>query len=972
MAVRDTIVLTGGPSNAVELGRRDELSSLPSNVDRKLAPLSFNFDQLAALFAANGLEMNDMVTLSARHTGGYRRMGNAEHLLRNATSTSFVHHLKDLWKSPRGTVLRIEALALVAIILTFLLAAFGSCRRWSNRWILQKGFLAANALFMSLGIYIIGLMQSSPVKSEMYPIWCVSFLTLFGCVDSIAACNLDQKSQLWKMLYQLCLYCGYVLLMSITTVSNDVGNIAICTLSAITFIKGFHMSLALVLPSRQRNMLRMIENPMEHNFFRLYCDYRKKESLDSYKYVVHWPLDENEPNSNEVPWTWEWSNNGVITIDMIWRCSGKLPSYFWQCNGKLHFYVRRCSAKLSSYIWGCYPAETSSSDSNRRKGLHFDACKDLCLSFSLCHLLQRRFFGLKYVGHTSAFGSKCVGLGNANAYETEDSKDVQFSWLLLERDGITGYEWAFKVIEVELAFLYDVFYTSNAFLHYYQAKAASIWACASIIGICFVGVAAVIPGTRSTRRSSGATIVVDTTTADIIITLVILSFLTLLQVLQLIRCWTSNWARVAFACDFVRNQQNFHQKKNARCDDHSSEENVICDNHPEENASNGQAIMSPQSNSELAASWWRRQKIIRLVQTFAALPALGKLFRQSNSESCQLNNSTGNFFSGNCNEAAPTIDEEEDDLGVASSWRLRLKALLTRINWFEKYLWQNKLGQYSLVESISTRECKLVRAFFRWRLSRMLGWRYIEQVCREMWGSNTGDVVELHADVKEAIARVNPRVPIADDYTYNILLWHIATCYCELVERKKGSLFCQEPTAEGSNGEMLSPKSREEIEKKYRVATALSKYCAYLFVSAPQLLPGQYMKTKSLYEAVVQDARTLLHGAKDKLEAMRRAECEHREEGRPGTDAFLTGVRMGKYFQDMSDVSQRWEELADLWVAALVYAAPSDSVEEHVRHLSMGGEFITHLWAFLSHAGILKWETTGPSEWPGSPPGLYY
>jgi len=90
----------------------------------------------------------------------------------------------------------------------------------------------------------------------MYPIWAVSLLTLFGCIDPVTTYNgLDYKGPLSKVIFQLCLYCGYVLLMSISTISSVVGNLAICVLTAITFIKGFHRSLALVLPSGQRSKL---------------------------------------------------------------------------------------------------------------------------------------------------------------------------------------------------------------------------------------------------------------------------------------------------------------------------------------------------------------------------------------------------------------------------------------------------------------------------------------------------------------------------------------------------------------------------------------------------------------------------------------------------------------------------------------------------------------------------------------------
>jgi len=166
-----------------------------------------------------------------------------------------------------------------------------------------------------------------------------------------------------------------------------------------------------------------------------------------------------------------------------------------------------------------------------------------------------------------------------------------------------------KLVETELAFLYDVLYTSNAFLHYYEAKSASIWAFASLIGIFFVGTTvAVVPRARAAPRHAsfpaGSTFV-DTTVADLVITGVILASLALLQVLQLLRCWTSNWAKVSFARD--------------------------C------------------------------SKIFRWV--------IGKF-----------------------------------------GWRMRLRASLIKIDWSDKYqyLWQNKLGQHSLMESITVggiRDC---------------------------------------------------------------------------------------------------------------------------------------------------------------------------------------------------------------------------------------------------------------------------
>ncbi|XP_062188326.1 peroxidase 51-like isoform X2 [Phragmites australis] len=85
MATRDVIALAGGPSYAVELGRLDGLSSTASSVNGKLAPPSFNLDQLTALFATNGLSQADMIALSAGHTVGFAHCNTFSGRIRGPT-----------------------------------------------------------------------------------------------------------------------------------------------------------------------------------------------------------------------------------------------------------------------------------------------------------------------------------------------------------------------------------------------------------------------------------------------------------------------------------------------------------------------------------------------------------------------------------------------------------------------------------------------------------------------------------------------------------------------------------------------------------------------------------------------------------------------------------------------------------------------------------------------------------------------
>ncbi|RLN28801.1 hypothetical protein C2845_PM05G02560 [Panicum miliaceum] len=767
----------------------------------------------------------------------------------NATSRSFSHELRDLWNSARGTVLRIETLALVAMVLSFFLAAFGSCRRKSNSWFIQKGFLAANALFLSLGTYTIGLMQSSQVKSEMYPLWAVSLLALLCCVDSAAASSLDSRSQLWKMLYQLCLYFGYVLLLSISTISSDIGNRAICLLAAVTFFKGFHRSMALVLPSSMRNMVKEIPKSRQ-NFSFMHPDEEKYLLVDA-------GLD-------------------IMTTG---------HSRYTDMGGMAS--VRFQESRLESEL---------------------NACKDMCVSLSLSHLLHRRFLGLNSVKPTM------------------DNRGVE--------PLVKNYERALKLVETELAFLYDVLYTSNAFLHYYEARSASIWAFASLIGICFVGTTVVVvPRARATPRhaSSPGNTFVDTT------------------VLQLLRCWTSNWAKVSFARDCKR--------------------------------------ISRYRNDELLA-----------------------------------------------------IKNEDLSWGM----RLRASLIKIDWSDKYQYLWQNKLGQHSLMESITvagSRDCGGpcfsgfpsnpclcfclcfylcflgILTFSILKVLEVFGLQYIRREVREMFRGSCsigGGAIEFHADVKASIGdfvsekirgdeisgwasskvesnstelgglflkyvpelrhRLSTLFEDGDDDEVGvpcILMWHIASCYCQHAQQ-------QQQHDDDSNGGFSQRMG--DNKKNHGVAMALSKYCAYLVVSAPRLLPGRSDNTKKLYAGVRDVAIWSIKSTNgDKLQAMESFDPSKYSNYCSDKNGFYSaeyrvlmgsaiiyeaGVVLGKGLQSMP-AADRWEMLAEFWVKALLYAAPSDKAEEHMQHLAQGGELITHLWALLYHAGVHRWHLDPPQAGQG-------
>ena len=49
---------------------------------------------------------------------------------------------------------------------------------------------------------------------------------------------------------------------------------------------------------------------------------------------------------------------------------------------------------------------------------------------------------------------------------------------------------------------------------------------------------------------------------------------------------------------------------------------------------------------------------------------------------------------------------------------------------------------------------------------------------------------------------------------------------------------------------------------------------------------------------------------------------------------------------------ERWRVISKVWVEMLGYSAISCKTYFHAKQLSMGGEFLTHIWLLMAHMGI--------------------
>lgn len=282
--------------------------------------------------------------------------------------------------------------------------------------------------------------------------------------------------------------------------------------------------------------------------------------------------------------------------------------------------------------------------------------------------------------------------------------------------------------------------------------------------------------------------------------------------------------------------------------------------------------------------------------------------------------------------------------------------------------WQKKIGQHSLLKDLHSRS---VTSFAVDVMGSLLSvfQRFLSYVPAfprgiDHPGVKEPDLIPLTKDVKLAIAQTliasngklsngvsslirhnfsafwacQQEIPVK-----NLLIWHIATEYCDIAQSfRTAELECL----------VLSHivSSLPCFKKKQTVAREISKYCAYLMAFVPELLPDHHLETTRCFHEVRKDALNLLHEDRS-LESkyIKMKSYDQQDE-----TAFGLGIRLGKKLEEIEDDVRRWDILADLWAEMILYIAPSDNAKDHIQHLANGGEFLTHLWALLTHAGILE------------------
>ncbi|CAM0952513.1 unnamed protein product [Alopecurus aequalis] len=718
--------------------------------------------------------------------------------------------------SDNGDKLTFAALlVVVGVLALFLLHVLGTLRRRSSHKLVHGVVMGTYTLSYLLVSYTFGLMQESKYYVEEFPVWGVSLLMLLGGTDNLMACNLDDVEN-WKIFHvKHLLKAGFV--VYILSVFGDVKEyriplwaiLVINLLQSYVRIKSMRMASKSYLLSKT---VKPIADYMEHEKQLQLASGKRPDpkSMKGYRYVVagEHRLEKHLERLEEEARERELDDLKFITVEQIYECKGRLLG----SEGDLEL-------------------------------------KDLCLSMALAKMLNRRFAGVKLV-----------------EADLEETKDFVFQGLVGEDK---SYGRAFRVIEVELGFVYDLYYTRYPYMYH---KARYLALCLPFVMVCLCSWLTYVLFERH-RKLPARTHLRNT--------LFLMAVVTFLEAFQLGLHMTSGWFKVAFIRSYV-------------------------------------------NKPALQRSCWFPDRLIGL------------------------------FF--------------------------RLEVLRP---------WAERLGQYSLL-----RNCNRIP-----RRINCLHYVTLSLVDKTKKGRKKEKLVKLSKQVKQAVVDsliegnghltngvrslrsngVHEKLSWACDgnVTNTILVWHIATAICknqlDAAMPKKGwglskvvsclSKYCCACT--NKLDVSVSEEDHAKITTASEVASSLSQYCAYLIAFAPDLLPDHSFDSTSILDRSIKDVSELLgslKGAK-KLEA----KCEQwMEMDDTATDRDLRpvvlGVRLARQLTNkIEDVAQRWKVLSDFWAEMMLYVAPGDNAQAraHLEALARGGEFITHLWALLTHAGVLERDRVG-------------
>uniref|UniRef100_A0ACD6A1K2 Uncharacterized protein n=1 Tax=Avena sativa TaxID=4498 RepID=A0ACD6A1K2_AVESA len=740
-------------------------------------------------------------------------------------------------KEDTYVLIRIESLvALVTMMfLVMFIMDFYRCRSRNSTVITVLKTI--DSLSDQIVMYLLGAMQSARFDNQMFPVWCTVLVSLRASLGYLSGYGITDRER------------------RLTEVANVIKFLAFGVLNGTRGLE-FHKPLWVLWAIL---LLRSVYRFLAHHWaIGSLWHGRSSEFLPAYMHESR--SDREEGNNLDKHQTY------LIYGESSQEIGLKRPGY------NLHLNIVDSPSLITlDRISECREPLLSSSSSNRYK--------DMGLAFTLSRLLRCRLEDV--------------------TLHKETKKEIQ-RLIISEITGNQQMEVkrAFKILELELAFVRDYFYTLYPMVFW---RGLSSLCFSILLSIATFSVAFWLAiGIRKAYEPLEGTLVVwvGRWNVDVLITWVFMFFMMFKEVWEIVTYLLSNWTRLLLVCKYVQKSQSWLMR-NALTED----------------------LISSFFVSKIADPWHGRIDQYDFLQSCTYKPSFWKIAN------------------------AVTLGKTE-----------------------------RKLDGRNRGKAIKIPEC--VKVAILQALSRIgLNNR---QLPREIPSLN-----DLNQFPRYKWACLD-----LDTCSQVILVWHIATSLCEIKLAQECEMDLTKPRFLHSAWSRLKTffcctskpylvndniHMHGDLKTCYHTATSLSRYCAYLQVFRPELLPDSFVVPDLIFLEALQKARErpddcnliwcwynkLMVIAEEAAQKKQEAVENNQDAAQDYVDRRLSmnlvqqGATLGKDLISM-DREIRWKILAGVWADLLVHIAPSWNAVDHKNNLESGGEFITLIWALLCHCGIEK------------------
>ncbi|KAL6841509.1 hypothetical protein ACP4OV_028652 [Aristida adscensionis] len=327
-----------------------------------------------------------------------------------AAGRATMRNIVESFHAVEGRLLRLEVVVLLSAVILAALVIYGSANRRSSDKLLRGVMWMAYSLSYVVVSYAVGIIQDGPFHGEAFVLWAAALLLIQASAYAAPVHSRRDVGQRKKLLLQHVLQTGLVLWLILNATGHNASyRAAIWAFWALNVLKTSAKIVEMIRSSRPDMSVKVVAEYMDVEEVLAAGQRHDPHTMEGYKYIFHGE-DAMLPASH--------AGGRVARDEMLSRSDGELVTID------------------QVYRW---IEEQAYSEVEK------DRARDFCLAFALFKLLKRRFYG--YVPAEAG---------------SEKARDLVLAGLI--HAGVTGPDAAFRVVDAELAFLYDFFYTRNIVL----------------------------------------------------------------------------------------------------------------------------------------------------------------------------------------------------------------------------------------------------------------------------------------------------------------------------------------------------------------------------------------------------------------------------------------------------------------------------------------------------------------------------